>query len=409
MKKFLIVFLFLILAIPVYAQNLNSTTYTLIAPSIDSTSGITNSTNYSILHDSSPVDDYITSSTNYSFKGGTAEFIEAKVPSIICFETSTNSGSTTCTGIPGGDGMRGVCSSPGCYDRAKIEINTQNNSDDVKYAIQIATNASFTTGVQYIGGANRIPKATLTLSDFLYKCEWEGTIYSTYCVSANTTYQKFNILGLTPGTLYYIRAAALKGSTSAAQFTQSDWSVSATATTQNTTLSFDIDIAPNTATSTNPPYILNNINIIPESTFVSSDYVVFKTTTNALNGIIVSASSAATTLNNNLTADTIPAYTGDLDTQSNGWGIINITATNAASNTANLGSINIYSTPTDFTEAGAANKIGGLSTTEVGLFNSNSLPLYNGVSGFKLKVRTDFSKPAGEYSQIMYVNVATLN
>ncbi len=408
-KKISLLILILIAAVPVYAQNLNSTTYTLIAPSIDSNSGISNSTNYSILQDSSPVDDYITTSSTYRFTGGTAEFIEAKTPSIICFETSTNSSTTTCTGVPGGDGMRGVCSSPGCYDRAKLEFNTQNNSDDVKYAIQIATNAAFTTGVQYISGASHTPKATLTLSDFLYQCEWEGNIYSSYCVSTNTTYQKYNILGLTHGTLYYIRVAALKGSTSAANFTQSDWSASATATTQNTTISFDIDIAPNSSTPTNPPYALRNINIIPESTFVSDDYLFLKSTTNALNGVYVTASVAGSLLYNNITGDTIDTYSGDLDTQASGWGIINITATNSASNTANLGDIIIYTFPVDFTETGAANKVGGLLTSPRPLFYSDLKPLYNGVAGFKFKARTDYSKPAGQYSQTMYINVATLN
>jgi len=403
MKKILFLLIALVIVFPVNAQDLNSTNYRLLAPSLDSNSDNVDSTNYSLMTGSSPVDDYITTSTNYRSNGGFSEFIEAKVPSITCFETSTNSSTTTCAAIPGADGMRGVCSSPGCHDRAKVEINAQNNPDDVKYAIQIATNSTFTTGVQYISGSNRFPKATLTLSDFLYKCEWEGQIYSTYCVSAVVTYQKYNILGLTPGTLYYLRVAALKGSTSAAEFTQSDWSASATATTLNTTLSFDIDIAPNTSTSTAPPYVLSTINIIPEVTVTSIDYIVFKATTNALNGIVVQVSVPNANLVNTPTSSTIPSANGDLDSMSYGFGLRNDSSTNSQTNSGHLGNITIPSTPIDFTDSGATNRVGGPSTTLSTIVSSNLLPIYNGVAAFEMKVRTDYSKPAGEYNQTLLV------
>lgn len=387
----------------ILAQDLNSTNYTLIAPSIDSISDNTNSTNFSLMSNSSPVDDYITSSTNFTAKGGTIEFIEARVPTLICFETSTNSGTTSCTGIPGADGMRGVCSTPGCYDRAKIEINTQGNPDDVKYAIQIATNATFTAGVQYISGTTRFPKNTLALSDFLYKCEWEGTTYLTYCASPNTTYQKYNVLGLQPGTLYYLRIAALKGATSAAQFTQSDWSPSLNTSTQNTTLSIDIDIAPNTSTSTAPPYILTATNIVPETTYTSLDYLVIKTSSNALNGITIGTSVPATNLVNVISGSTIPSFSGDLDSTTNGFGLRNISSTNAQTNSGHLGEVTVSTTPIDYTDTGAVNRVGGVSTSFTRLFSSNSLPLFNGVSAYRLKVRTDFSKPAGDYNQNLVI------
>lgn len=408
MKKLLIIFL-VIINFPIAAQDLDSSNYRLLAPSLDSNTGNSDSSNYSLLSNSSPVNDYIASSSNYTYSGGMSAFIEAKVPSVSCFETSTNSGTTSCLNIPGSDGMRGVCSEPGCYDRAKVEINTEDNPDDVRYAIQIATNPAFTTGVQYIGGSNRFPKSNLTLADFLNKCEWEGTIYSSYCVGSNATYQKFNILGLTPGTLYYLRVAALKGATSAAEYTQSDWSASVTATTQNTSLTFDIDIAPNTYTSSTPPYELSAINIIPETTFTSSDYIIFKTTTNALNGIFVALSVSSADLVNILTGSTTPSISGDLDSASSGFGLRNDSTTNSQTNSGNLGTITINSSPIDYTDTGAANRVGGPTTTSTAIFNSNLLPLLNGVAGFKLKVKSDFSKPAGEYNQTLTVIPTAIN
>lgn len=405
-KKLVItIFLALLVALPinVNAQNLNSTNYTLLAPSIDSSVGIVDSTNYSILGGTSPVDDFTTSSTNYRFKGGTASFIEAYVPSVTCFETSTNSGTTNCTGIPGADGMRGVCSTPGCYNRAKLEINANNNPLDVKYSIQIATNSLFTTGVQYITGANRLPKSTLALSDFLYKCEWEGTISVGYCAAANTTYQKYNILGLTPGTLYYVRVAALKGTATNGTFSQSEWGPSATATTENTSITFDIDITTNIVNPSTPPYNLNSVNIVPEATSTSSEYIVFKITSNALNGTRTLIKSANANLTHISLADTIASYTGDLDSVANGFGIRNDSTTNSQTNSGNLGTITVSSTPTDYTDTGAANKVGGVPTTLTQLFNSNNLPILNGVSAYKLKVKADFSKRAGIYTETFSV------
>mgnify|MGYP005837027001 CR=1 FL=1 len=403
MKKLLVAILITLISFPIYAQNLDSSNYTLLAPSIETNNGIIESTNYSALVNSSSVDDFTSSSSNYSILGGTANFIEAAVPTILCFETSTTSVTTNCQGIPGGDGMRGICSSPGCYDRAKIEINTQQNPGDVKYAIQIATNSSFTSGVQYIAGSNRFPKPNLTINDFLYKCEWEGIIDGSYCVSTNTTYQKYNILGLTPGTLYYLRAAALKEINNNGTFTQSEWSPAVTAATENPSLSFDIDIAANTSTSTNPPYILSVNNIIPESTFTSSNNIIIKTTTNALNGINTYVRSNNGNLTHVSTGDTIPTYSGDLDLVSNGFGLRNDSATNGQTNSGYLGSINVNTSPIDYSDSGAVNKVGGVSTTFTELLNSNSLPLLNGVSGFKLKAKTDFSRSAGQYNETLTI------
>lgn len=391
MRKILLIILIGTFNFPILAQN------------FDSNTGNSNATDSSNLPVLSPIDSYTASSSKLINAGRIIDFIDVKAPSVTCFETSTNAVTTSCTNIPGSDGMRGVCSEPGCYNRAKVEINTQNNSDDVKYAIQIATNPSFTTEVKFISGSNRFPKSTLAITDFLYKCEWEGTIYSSYCAGSNITYQKFNILGLRPGTLYYLRVAALTGVTSTTQYTLSNWSASVTATTQFSTLTFDIDIAQNESTSTTPPYKLSGINIIPDKTFTSSDYIFFKSTTNLLNGMFVGVNIPNAYLVNTLTGSTIPSISGDLDSLSAGFGLRNDSNTNSQINSENLGRITISNNPIDYTDTGAANRVGGPTTKTSTILNSNKLPLLNGVAGFKLKVKSDLSKPAGEYNQTISI------
>ncbi len=384
----------------IYAQNLDSTNYTLLAPTFDSISGIANSTNYSTLNGSSPVDEYTITSTTYQATGGTGKFVEANVPSITCFETSTTSGTTTCTGVPGGNGMQGVCSQPGCYDRAKVEINTQNNPADTRYALQVSTTSDFSSGIFYVTGSTHIIKNTaLLVSDFLFKCEWEGTISVGYCAATNTTWQKYDILGLTPGTTYYVRSSALHGSSTDGSFTQSAWGPSATVATQNTSVALDVDIATSTAGSSSPPYILTMTGLIPGVVYTSNEYIIFRLTTNALNGIQMQIKGLNGGLLNSVTSSQINAVNADLAGVTSGYGLRNDSTTNSQINSGYIGTITVSSTPSDFTDSGAAAKVGAPTTTFVKLFDSNSLPLDTGVTGYKVKVKSALSQTQGVYSE----------
>ncbi|RMD76923.1 hypothetical protein D6810_02570 [Candidatus Dojkabacteria bacterium] len=195
-KAFLYIFLVFIVTVfygfASYAMNLESANYRLIAPSTEPINGIIESPTYAALVDSSPVNDFRSDSTTYSLRGGTASNITPNVPLIDCFETTTNSGSCSI----GTNGMQEVCSAPGCYDRAKVKINQLQNPNDARYALQISTTPDFSSDVKFIDGTTRLPKSSLTINDFRFKCEWEGVVLSPYCASPNITWQKYNILGL---------------------------------------------------------------------------------------------------------------------------------------------------------------------------------------------------------------------
>jgi hypothetical protein len=388
----------------VNAQSLDSTNYRLIEPSIgEPVGGIIESSSYKMLVDSSSTDDTVTTSSNYRSDAGTANFIEAAVPKVTCFETSTSSG--TCS--IGSNGMQEVCAAPGCYDRAKFKIDAQSNPNDVRYAVQMSTTSNFSSNNFYVDSATRLPTLTITTADFLYKCEWEGTTVANYCASPNTTYQKFNVFGLSSNTTYYIRFSAYQGIGTDAQFTQSEWGPSASATTSIPSLTLDLNIAPDTVTNTNVPYLLNFGSAPAGVVTTAANYIVLNVGTNAVSGLTTSVKG----LNGQLQSgsNNIPAVNTDLDTLSvtSGWGIRNESTTNSQQYATYLGSVTISNSPNDFTDAGAANKVGAPSSSFVTLFTSNLMPLHTGKAGFESKIKPIGGTPSGNYNEtVTFVVVA---
>lgn len=386
----------------VVAQNLNSTNYTLIDPSVAAPiAGITSSTNYSQLIDSTAIDAFTSTSTTYKTIGGTAGFITAHIPTITCFETNTNSGNSAClSAIPGGDGMRGVCSDPGCYDRAKLDIGAANNATDTRYAVQISTTSDFSSNVYYIDGTTRLLKTSLTINDFVPECEWEGTTSTGVCASPNTTWQKYDILGLKSNTTYYVRVSAYQGSASNASFSQSDWSSSANATTQLPSISLNLDIASTSTGTSTAPYVISMGTLPPLSIKTSTNYIIVRLTSNAIGGVQTLVSGANAALKAVSGSDQIDATNGDLSLAAKGYGIRNDSSTNTTTGTY-LGTIAVSTSPSDFTDSGAANKVGAPTLTAVKLFDSNSLPIYLGRSAYLVKAKADTAISAGSYQETL--------
>jgi hypothetical protein len=406
-NKLFIYFIVFVLSISnitfIKAQNLESTNYRLIAPSTEPINGIIDSPSYSALVDSSPVNDFRADSTTYSLRGGTASNITPNVPLILCFETNTNTG--TCS--IGSNGMQEVCSIPGCYDRAKFRIDTQNNPDDARYAIQISTTSDFSANVKFVDATTRLLKNTLTINDFRFKCEWEGDIFGSYCISANTTWQRYNVLGLTEGTQYYIRAAALHGSSTNGTFTQSEWGPAVTASTVNTSISFDIDISNDYILGSSvPPHLLNIPNIMPETVTNSSEYIILRYSSNALGGTLINVRGSNGALQNGL--DTIANVNGDLDILASGYGLRNISASNTSTYPSFIGSPVISSSPSDFTDTPPVNKVGSPTTSYVQLLNSGGLPIHTARSAFMIKAKAPLNIPTGTYTETLtFIPVST--
>lgn len=395
----LILAMFASLGAPIAAQNLDSSNFRLIDPALTSPLvGDVDSTNYSQLLDAD-IGAFTTTSTTFRARGGIQTFMEPNVARVTCFETNTNAGGTSCTGLPGSDGMYAVCSSLGCYDRAKLEIDAQGNPADTRYAIQISTSSDFSSNVFYVDGTTRFIKASLAISDFIPKCEWEGTISSGVCGGANTTWQRYNILGLQHSTTYYVRLSAQKGTATDANFTQTDWGPSVNATTTDPEIAVNVDIATDTSTPSSVPYIVDFGQMATDVANTATNMIVFKISSNAIAGIDTVIRGQNGGLKHTTLADIMTSVDADLSVAGSGFGLRNNSGSNAQDYASTLGVITIATTPSDFTATGGAQRVGGVGTTFVPLFSSNNAPLDDGIAPFYVKAKPSSSMATGNYSE----------
>ena len=129
--------------IPVYATDLNSANYKIIGITTNSGGGLADSTNYSLMTITGEISaNPTTYSSLYRMNLDPSANFVAEIPTLQCFETNTGTGATQCTSAPAevlSGGMQAVCGQPGCYDRARFEINPMTNPSDTLYSIEIST------------------------------------------------------------------------------------------------------------------------------------------------------------------------------------------------------------------------------------------------------------------------------
>lgn len=285
-------------SLPVIAENLNSTNYTLINPELSSTSGSTSSENYrALLQVSSGISYGQLSSSLYKMGSGQGYTFMANVPKVACFETNTTSITTECTGLPNGNGMIGECGEEGCYDRAMIQIDSQANPSDTLYSIQVSKDDWETVSV--VDGTTHTLKAysNKSITDYKTKNQWE-----------NDPWHKYNLLGLQQNTQYEVRVTALQG-----DFTETPPSPSKSATTALRTVSFDLDIGSDLTAESDPPYISNLGSLSPETaSFPSSQKVKIEVSTNVQSGLSVYVQDTYSGLRSTSTSYTIQSSSEDL-------------------------------------------------------------------------------------------------
>lgn len=407
--------LFLISPAHTFAQVLNSDNYTLQDPNLNGTSGIVDSgsNNYSTVFVAGDgTADVRLESGSYSVGTGFPNGIQANIPLIRCIETNSDDtvgGSTdtecnayalTSTTVGDdaivGDGMQGICGSPGCYDRAKIEIDPQNNPIDTLYLISI-TNSD--TGIVYYLQSDKTLNTTYDINDYQTICELEGfdPRAGSDCEDSGDSdwdevLQQYNILNLTPGTTYSVKVRALHG-----DFTESNFSPVRTVTTEYSSLIFDIDIAASggASTDTDAPHNLQLGNL-SNTTSTAVDRVWFDLGTNVFNGINLKVEN--TGLSNG--SFTIPSTSEDLSVDigaDGGYGLKIDTYTQDA-----LGPL---IADAQFDTLGI-DEVGAVSVVPTTLFSTNSTgfnkgPLSGGRASVMLKAKTVPSTPPGSYTDII--------
>ncbi len=389
-----IFFTILCIFIPlVQAETLVSDKYQIINPAIES-GGIEESTNYSLLASiADPTSFAKLESLNYKMSSGTPSSFQANVPTISCFETDTNSLDTNCAYPP--NGMQSVCGTPGCYDRAKFEIDSANNPYDTLYLVKIV---DITNSVTYYLQADHSIATTYTINDFMDKCDLEGLdpTEPDCDISGsreNTSLQETNIYGLKPNTQYEISASALHG-----DFTQSQFSPISTTTTTDIEIIFDIDIAETDIEST-PPYLIDLGVITSASTSTSKNHIWLDINTNYQQGISVFAKDLNSGLYETSQSTVIPSQSEDLDDISNidgGYGLKIIQA-NQSSLGPLLYSSSIYNTTN-------LNEVGKLENSVMNLvFYTNSLStnkghIQNGRGQIAVKARAGEGSISNSYT-----------
>ncbi len=367
-------------------QLLEGTNFNIIAPNVSSGGDrlVNEDGRYEIFASlGDAISDPRIHSDSYRILTGVAIF-EPNVPSIQCFETDTD-GSSDCETGPSflnDFGMTRVCGPNGCYDRARFEIDPNDNPGDTLYGIKISED-NFEEDIRYIDGTTLMPKDSRTIDDYKTKEDWE----------TNT----FNILRLDPETDYQISITALNG-----DFTESVPSVTAEATTALPTMEFRIGLARETdeEINYNPPHDIifdDSFKITRGGSVVNSDELIWNlVNTNSTGGITAVQKGEHGGLYN-LSADyTIDSLTGDLETEIEGIGLKIQEVSQLYYYTD--GTLSSIIEESDYNTGINENDIGIIDTVFRKVYQTDG-PVHTGEASFEIKTRAGLASPVGNYSE----------
>ncbi|MBN1373993.1 hypothetical protein JW962_01495 [Candidatus Dojkabacteria bacterium] len=322
------------------------------------------------------------SSSSYKLGFGSMYVWTANVPTIDCFETDTTGGTTTCTHTSvSSNGMLGVCGNGGCYDRAHFELNAQNNATDTLYAVQISTDVNWGS-YMYVDGSTytlKSPGSITVVNDFKTLNSWNSLL--------------FNVVGLSYGETYYLRAVALDGN-----YTESAPGPAISATTGYPSIVFDIDIGTSSSVESSPPYLVDLGTIFYGSVVTSVDKIWIDLGTNMTDGVQVFVRDQNEGLYSSGTSSIILSLTTDLSNNS-GYGLRSFSTDQGA-----LGPI-IPLSP----YGGTGDNVGGLINDiySRAIYSSSYEPLYNGRAGVEVKARIDETNTAAsDYSDTLFFTIA---
>lgn len=292
--SFSILFILALVKLPIQAsaQNMSSDNYEIIDPTINSGGDDSSSSdNYKMEFSAGgEFNDERFESSNYKVGSGTGYTFMANVPKISYFEANDEK-------------MNNICGYGGCYDRARFEIDPQNNPEDTLYSIEISDNDWST--VNYVDGITHQIKTNKDIDDYQTINSWQ-----------NGSWSEYNILGLNSQTEYKIRARALHG-----DFTESSPGPEKSTNTTNTTIFMDLDVSSESWRSSNPPYNITLGNISTNSVVTAPNYIWTSIGTNAQGGATISAYDLHGGLYSNNTDNLIESKNQNLETADSGFGI----------------------------------------------------------------------------------------
>lgn len=305
------------------------------------------STNFMLQGISGEIEFASPSSSNYILGPGLTYTLEPNVPAAPAFTNPSN-----------------------YYDKLNLIIDNGGNSSDTTFVIQIASNsANFSQNVYYV-------QADDTL----------GTtpVWQTYTLWGGAG--GMTLIGLYPGTTYYVRVAAKRGT-----FQQGQYSAISNASTINPTFTFNLQ----TTSQSTPPFSIAIGQLNAGSVTTSPDKATVTISTNANNGGIVYLYDSNSGLLSATAGNyTIPSVSNDLSSLLQGYGAQGTTVTQTSGGPMEL--LSPYN--------GISNNVGILNTTQQPFADSTGSPVTSGQASFQLMAKPSTTTPAaGDYTDTLTV------
>lgn len=388
-------------AIVITAEDLQSENYVIESLTIDSAGETLTSDSYSMLTALGEIEaDSRLTSGSYEIQSGFPNGVTANIPSVRCFETNTDNTNTNCLFFPLNDGAVGECGEPGCFDRAKIEIDPQDNPYDTLYLVKFQ--ALTDNSIFYLKGDHTLG-STYDASNFMTICELTGVdpnnpnCDSSEDVDWNPNLQSTNVYNLQSDTEYTLSALALNG-----DFTATNFSSTINATTVSPSIVFDIDIAEQSQPDleTTSPYTISLGEISFKFPTIATDLIWFTMGTNLTEGIGVYVRDSNNGLYSTSKTASIPSETEDLSQDINengGFGIKTFNYNPSENSLGPLQKSSLYNTE-------AVNAVGLLSTTNNLLFYTTTAEatkgqINSGKAAIQIQAKAAYDTPvSGDYS-----------
>ncbi|MDB5186125.1 MAG: hypothetical protein JWL85_648 [Candidatus Saccharibacteria bacterium] len=285
------------------------------------------------------------STANYSAKPGFIETQQAQVPKIATL--SNNSGQY--------------------YNKLQFIIDQQGNPSDALYALAISTD-NFVADTRYVKSDFTVGN-TLTLADYKTYAAWGGASGA-------------NVIGLTSGITYHLKAKATQG-----KFTESAFGPSLSATTASPSITFSVT----TSAQPTPPFSINFGSLLTGSVVTAAQTINLGIDSNAASGVHVYLTGKNGGLLSAGAGHTIASSSTDLSVAAEGYGIrsSSVSQTSGGPLTAQAP----YNVSND--------NVGLIDTTSRSLYSSGA-PLVGGVATLLLKAKASPNAPQGnDYNDVL--------
>lgn len=308
------------------------------------------------------------STSNYSLEGMTGEVV-SQADSTSTYNLKPGYVETQQASVP----KVTVTNPSNYYDKLHFVIDQQDNPGDALYALQVCVGADWTPTC---GGTTMYVKADNTLGTSLTTADYQ--LYSAWGGSGGA-----NIIGLSPGTTYYVRAKATQG-----QFTESGYGPSSSAATSAQSITFCLY----TGASCGSGAAVNFSGLVAGTVSNGSANIKLDFATNAdAGGSIYIYSQNGALTSSTAPSGPITSATADLSAAGQGYGA-------RVSSASSLTSLSPYN--------GAGNSVGILSTVVNTILDTAS-PIASGSAAIQLQAKASNTTPAAtDYSDTVTVIAA---